>query len=109
MSSIKLEETWLELLQPEFEKPYMKGLRQFLVLEKSSHKVYPQGNLIFNAFWKTPFPKVRVVILGQDPYHGPGQAHGLSFSVQKGVPPPPSLQNIFREKRDNKKPPARPY
>ncbi len=75
----------------------MQSLRAFLVQEKAKHRVYPPGSEIFNAFAHTPFHKVRVVILGQDPYHGPEQAHGLCFSVRKGVPPPPSLKNVFKE------------
>ena len=95
--SIQLEASWLAKLRGEFEKPYMAALKSFLVDEKKQHAVYPPGKEIFNAFEYTPFDKCRVVILGQDPYHGPGQAHGLSFSVRKGVKPPPSLQNIFKE------------
>ncbi|MDB5118889.1 MAG: uracil-DNA glycosylase [Sphingobacteriales bacterium] len=96
--TLKLEESWKEVLYPEFEKEYMKRLREFLQKEQASaHVLYPPNALIFNAFEHTPFEKVKVVILGQDPYHGPGQAHGLSFSVQKGTPFPPSLQNIFKE------------
>jgi len=93
----RLEPSWLEVLSPEFEKPYMRKLRAFLVEEVRNQRVYPPGKEVFNAFWLTPFEKVRVVILGQDPYHGSGQAHGLCFSVRKGVPAPPSLQNIFAE------------
>ena len=82
----------------EFDKPYFKELRHFLATEKQSGKtIYPPGSLIFNAFNSTPFDKVKVVILGQDPYHGDGQAHGLCFSVQYGVKPPPSLVNIYKE------------
>lgn len=95
--SIQLEASWLAKLQNEFEQPYMKALKSFLVEEKKQHAVYPPGNEIFNAFAYTPFDACRVVILGQDPYHGSGQAHGLSFSVRKGVKPPPSLKNIFKE------------
>jgi len=95
-----MEASWLERLQPEFEKPYMKKLQAFLAQElKAGAVVYPPFELIFNAFCQTPFDQAKVVIIGQDPYHGPGQAHGLSFSVPKGVPPPPSLQNIFKELR----------
>jgi len=94
---IKLEPSWLEHLRTEFEQPYMANLRQFLVEEKSRHTVFPPGSEIFNAFAHTPFDDVRVVILGQDPYHGSGQAHGLCFSVRRGVPTPPSLRNIFKE------------
>ncbi len=93
----QLESSWLNVLGDEFEKPYMAKLKAFLIEEKKSNQVFPPGSLIFNAFNTTPFDKVRVVILGQDPYHGPGQAHGLSFSVRRGVQPPPSLQNIYKE------------
>lgn len=98
MNAINLEQSWLEQLQDEFSKPYMLQLREFLVTRKQ-HKavVYPPGKHIFNALDSTPFDKVRVVILGQDPYHGPGQAHGLCFSVLPGVKVPPSLANIYRE------------
>ena len=97
-TDIKLEPSWLRLLGEEFEKPYMAALKAFLVDEKKRGKViFPAGENWFNALNTTPFDKVRVVILGQDPYHGPGQAHGLCFSVQKGVPAPPSLLNIFKE------------
>ncbi len=96
--SIQLHDEWLRHLQDEFEKPYMLALKQFLSQEKSAGKIiYPAGKWIFNALNMTPFESVKVVILGQDPYHGPGQAHGLSFSVLPGVRPPPSLQNIFKE------------
>jgi len=94
---IKLEPSWLAHLRTEFDQPYMVALRRFLVEEKSKHPVFPPGGEIFNAFTHTPFDQVRVVILGQDPYHGPGQAHGLCFSVRRGVPVPPSLRNIFKE------------
>ncbi|WP_432709890.1 uracil-DNA glycosylase [Pedobacter sp.] len=93
-----LEQSWLKVLKNEFEQDYMKSLRAFLLAEiKNGHTVYPKNADIFNAFKHTPFEKVKVVILGQDPYHGPNQAHGLSFSVQKGIKPPPSLKNIFKE------------
>lgn len=95
--SIKLEASWLAVLQPEFDKDYMKTLKAFLVEEQKSHTVYPPNSEIFSAFDHTPFDKVRVVILGQDPYHGPGEAHGLSFSVKKGIRVPPSLRNIYKE------------
>lgn len=95
---IQLHQSWLAQIGNEFEQPYMVALKRFLQKEKQSRKViYPPGNQIFNALNTTPFDKVKVVILGQDPYHGPGQAHGLCFSVQDGVPPPPSLVNIFKE------------
>ncbi|GAA5316194.1 MAG: uracil-DNA glycosylase [Candidatus Pelagadaptatus aseana] len=97
-SSVTLEASWLQRLASEFEQPYMQQLKQFLVEEKRAGKVvFPPGDQIFNALDSTPFDRVKVVILGQDPYHGPGQAHGLSFSVPPGVKPPPSLQNIFKE------------
>lgn len=93
-----LEGSWLKKLQPEFEKDYMRSLRKFLMSQKESHKtIYPKGDEYFAALNLTPLDKVKVVIIGQDPYHGPGQAHGLSFSVRKGVRFPPSLQNIFKE------------
>jgi uracil-DNA glycosylase len=98
MSQVKIEESWKEALKEEFEKPYFQTLALYLKNEKANGKViYPPGNLIFNAFEKTPFPKVEVVILGQDPYHNPGEAMGLSFSVPKGIKIPPSLQNIYKE------------
>lgn len=100
--SAALEESWLKVLHEEFEKPYMKSLKAFLLEEKQKgHSVYPKGADIFNALNHTPFDKVKVVILGQDPYHGTGQAHGLSFSVQKGVAVPPSLKNIYKELADD--------
>ena len=92
-----IDESWYQVLRPQFDAPYFAALKSFLVSEKQHYAVYPPGPLIFNAFNLTPFNKVKVVILGQDPYHGPGQAHGLSFSVPDGVPFPPSLQNIFKE------------
>ena len=96
--AIELEQSWLAVLGDEFEKDYMLKLKQFLKEEKEAGQIiYPKGGDIFNAFNTTPFDKVKVVILGQDPYHGPNQAHGLSFSVQKGVQTPPSLQNIYKE------------
>ena len=95
---VKIESSWKEALKDEFQKSYFEQIVMFLKHEKALGKtIYPQGNQIFNAFDKTPFDNVRVVILGQDPYHGPGQAHGLCFSVQKGVKPPPSLVNIYKE------------
>ncbi len=96
--SIKLEESWKAALADEFASPSMATLRQFLVAEKAAGKrIFPAGSLWFRALDLTPLDKVRVVILGQDPYHGPGQAHGLCFSVPTGVRPPPSLVNIFKE------------
>ena len=99
--SPRLESSWLAVLADEFTKPYMKSLRSFLVEEKKKHIVYPKGSEFFAAFAHTPLPDVRVLILGQDPYHGPGQAHGLSFSVRHGVRVPPSLQNIHKELHDD--------
>ncbi len=97
-STINLHESWKKVLQEEFGKPYMDELRTFLKQQIQERKViYPKPREFFAAFNATPFDKVRVVILGQDPYHGPGQAHGLSFSVQPGVRPPPSLLNIYKE------------
>ncbi|WP_443946478.1 uracil-DNA glycosylase [Pedobacter sp. AW1-32] len=93
-----LEASWLAVLEQEFEKDYMKGLKSFLQQEKEKGAtIYPKGADIFNALNTTPFNRVKVVILGQDPYHGAGQAHGLSFSVQRGIPIPPSLKNIYKE------------
>ena len=95
---VKIEDSWKEVLTEEFKKPYFEQIVHFLKTEKAAGKIiYPTGSAIFNAFDKTPFDKVKVVILGQDPYHGFKQAHGLSFSVQPGVKLPPSLQNIFKE------------
>ena len=94
---VKIEESWKRQLQGEFEKPYFQQLTERIRQEYSTGVCYPPGSLIFNAFNLCPFDKVKVVIIGQDPYHEPGQAHGLSFSVQPGVPFPPSLQNIFKE------------
>ena len=95
---VLLEPSWLEHLQPEFEQPYMQHLRQFLAAEKQAGKrISPPGNEMFAAFEYTPLPQLKVVILGQDPYHGEGQAHGLCFSVREGVAIPPSLRNIYKE------------
>lgn len=96
---VKIEPGWKSVLQSEFSKPYFDNLVKFVTKEYQTETIYPKGNEIFNAFWHCPFEKVRVVILGQDPYHGPGQAHGLSFSVPEGVPFPPSLLNIFKERK----------
>lgn len=93
----KIEHEWLEVLRPEFDKPYFKELKSFLIEEKKLYRIFPPGNRIFAAFDNTPFSKVKVVILGQDPYHGDGQAHGLCFSVPDGIAIPPSLQNIYKE------------
>ena len=94
---IKLHPSWLEVLQQQFEAPYFAQLKEFLVAERQQYVCYPNGRDIFAAFDHTPFDKVKVVILGQDPYHDIGQAHGLCFSVQEGVAHPPSLRNIFQE------------
>ncbi|MDR2009835.1 MAG: uracil-DNA glycosylase [Bacteroidales bacterium] len=94
---VNIEDSWYEQLKDEFDKEYFQKLKQFLVEEKKQHVVYPPGSLIFNAFNTTPFDKVKVVLLGQDPYHGPGQAHGLCFSVPHGIKPPPSLINMYKE------------
>lgn len=94
----KIDPLWMDQIGAEFSAPYMKTLREFLVSEKEQRKtVFPPGSLWFEAFNRTPFDKVKVVILGQDPYHGPGQAHGLCFSVLPGVKVPPSLINIYKE------------
>jgi len=99
---IQLRDEWLDHLGVEFNKPYMQSLANFLRAEKSAGKsIYPAGKNIFRALNSTPPQEVRVVILGQDPYHGPGQAHGLSFSVEKHCPIPPSLRNIFQEIDDD--------
>jgi len=95
--SINLEKSWKEILEPEFSKPYMADLKLFLTEELKQHQVFPPNRLIFNAFSHTPFNEVKVVILGQDPYHNIGQAHGLSFSVQSGIAIPPSLRNMYAE------------
>ena len=95
---VKIEQSWKNALAGEFDKPYFATLVRFLHHEKAAGKrIYPPGSQIFNAFELTPVDKLKVVILGQDPYHGPGQAHGLSFSVPEGIPAPPSLKNIFKE------------
>ena len=99
---VKMEDSWKQILGSEFSKIYFQQIVTFLKVERAQNKViYPPGQLIFNAFNTTPFHKVKVVILGQDPYHGPGQAHGLSFSVPAGIKPPPSLINIFKELRSD--------
>ncbi len=99
---VKIEQSWKEALGAEFDKPYFASLVDFLHREKAAGKViYPPGGLIFNAFALTPVDAVKVVVIGQDPYHGPGQAMGLSFSVPDGKPAPPSLRNIFREIEDD--------
>lgn len=97
----KIEGSWKSILSEQFRADYFAVLKKFLLSEKQKHAVYPPGNKIFAAFDFTPFDEVKVVILGQDPYHGPGQAHGLCFSVPEGVPKPPSLLNIFKEIHDD--------
>lgn len=100
--SPQIDESWKSALAEEFQKPYFAALKAFLLTEKKSGQtIFPPGKLIFNAFDSTPFDKVKVVIIGQDPYHGPGQAHGLCFSVQKGVVTPPSLKNMYKEINDD--------
>ncbi|MEO5783522.1 MAG: uracil-DNA glycosylase [Ginsengibacter sp.] len=95
---VKIEDSWKKVLKDEFTKDYFLQIVTFIKTEKAAGKIiYPPGSLMFNAFDKTPFDRVKVVLLGQDPYHNPGQAHGLSFSVPQGVQKPPSLQNIFKE------------
>ena len=97
---VQIHPSWKEVLKDEFSKTYFQQIVTFLTMEKVNGKtIYPPGSLFFNAFEQTPFDKVKVIILGQDPYHGPGQAHGLSFSVPQGIKPPPSLVNIFKEIR----------
>lgn len=94
---VKIAADWKALLQEEFDKPYFAELIRFVKEEYATHRIYPRGSNIFRAFDKCPLDRLKVVIIGQDPYHGPGQAHGLCFSVEEGVPHPPSLQNIFKE------------
>ncbi len=95
--NVKIEESWKNILKDEFEKPYFSELIQFVKSEYQSHRCFPKGADIFSAFDHCPFDQVKVVIIGQDPYHGPGQANGLCFSVHDGIPHPPSLINIFKE------------
>jgi len=99
MQSIRpqIDESWKIILKDEFQKEYFSTLKLFLIEEKKTHIIYPQSDAIFNAFNLCPFNALKVVIIGQDPYHGEGQAHGLSFSVPEGIKPPPSLKNIFKE------------
>ncbi len=97
----EIEESWKQILQQEFESEYFAKLKAFLLEDKKKYVVYPPGKQIFSAFNLTPFNNVKVVILGQDPYHGTGQAHGLCFSVQDGIKPPPSLINIYKEIEDD--------
>ncbi len=94
---VKIAPDWKTLLEEEFSKPYFEELTRFVKEEYATRRIYPRGSNIFRAFDKCPLDKLKVVIIGQDPYHGPGQAHGLCFSVDEGVPHPPSLQNIFKE------------
>ena len=94
---VEIEESWQRVLAEEFEKPYFEQLVAFVKNEYKTQRIFPPASLIFNAFNLCPFDKIKVVILGQDPYHGPGQAHGLCFSVNDGVPLPPSLENIYTE------------
>jgi len=98
---VKIEESWRRHIGEEFEKPYFRSLAEFVRREYAQYQCYPPGSLVFNAFNLCPFDAVKVVIIGQDPYHEPGQAHGLSFSVTEGTPFPPSLQNIFKEVSDD--------
>jgi len=99
--NVKIESSWKEVLKEEFPKPYFEKLVNFVKAEYETQTVYPPGKLIFSAFDHTPFEEVKVVIIGQDPYHGPGQANGLCFSVSDGIQKPPSLQNIFKELHDD--------
>lgn len=100
--NVKIDDTWKKALKSEFNKPYFLEIVNFLRTEKMQKKtIFPPGSLIFNAFNTTPIDKVKVVIIGQDPYHGAGQAHGLCFSVQNGINPPPSLMNIFKELQED--------
>lgn len=99
--NVKIDPSWYEVLRPQFEAPYFVDLKQFLVTERTQHTCYPPGSKIFAAFDSTPFDKVKAVIIGQDPYHEPGQAMGLCFSVPQGVQVPPSLVNIIKEINDD--------
>jgi len=100
--NVKIENSWKMVLKEEFSKPYFEQIRNHLKTEKEQgKKIFPPGSLIFNAFDTTPFDKIKAVILGQDPYHGPGQAHGLCFSVPERIAKPPSLMNIFKELHDD--------
>lgn len=96
-TKVKIHPEWYEVLKDQFESDYFNNLKAFLLDEKAKYTVYPPGSQIFSAFDQTPFSQVKVVILGQDPYHGPGQANGMCFSVQDGIPHPPSLKNIYKE------------
>ena len=99
--NVQIEESWRQRLQTEFDKPYFEALTDFVRMEYQRGRCYPPGKLIFNAFNLCPFDQVKVVLIGQDPYHEPGQAMGLCFSVNDGIPFPPSLQNIFKEIHDD--------
>jgi uracil-DNA glycosylase len=101
MTPEQLPADWRKVLADEFDKPYFKDLCAFVDRERAEHTVYPPAEDVFNAFKATPFDRVKVLLLGQDPYHGPGQAHGMCFSVRPGVRPPPSLVNMFRELHDD--------
>jgi uracil-DNA glycosylase len=101
MSPDQLPADWRAMLAPEFDKPYFKSLQEFVAEQRAQSTVYPPEADVFNAFQATPFDKVKVLLLGQDPYHGPGQAHGMCFSVRPGVRPPPSLVNMFKELHDD--------
>ena len=98
---VKIEDSWKTSLKHVFKTDFFKELTEFVKSEYQNHPIFPPGKEIFNAFWHCPLPKVKVVILGQDPYHGEGQAHGLSFSVKPGVPFPPSLLNILKELKND--------
>ena len=97
VKDVNIEESWKAVLKNEFSKPYFSELKSFLVKEKKEHTVYPPSSKIFEAFNRTTFDNLKVVIMGQDPYHGPGQANGLCFSVSEGIKLPPSLKNIYKE------------
>lgn len=101
MKEVRIEASWKDRLAAEFDKPYFQELTGFVREEYQKHTIYPPGGKIFNAFDMTPFDKVKVAVLGQDPYHGPNQANGLCFSVSEGVPLPPSLVNIYKELKDD--------
>jgi uracil-DNA glycosylase len=101
MTPQQLPADWRAILKNEFDKPYFKQLVEFVNAEREAHTIYPPEEDVFNAFKATPFEQVKVLLLGQDPYHGPGQAHGMCFSVRPGVRPPPSLVNMFKELRDD--------
>ncbi len=100
-TQVNIEQSWKARLQSEFDKPYFSALIDFVRNEYRTARIYPPGSLIFNAFNLCPFTQIKVVLIGQDPYHGPGQAHGLCFSVNDGIPFPPSLRNIFKEVNDD--------